>query len=191
MDRTEVIHLLVSWITITLAFSINSLYLGISRFIVEFPILLLVLGLGFVLHELGHRTVARKFGLLAVYRAWIPGLLLALGLAVITGGRFIFAAPGAVYIGGRPITRRENGLISLAGPAVNIILALGFLGLYLVSPARSILELIGLYGMYTNFFLAAFNLLPVPPLDGSKVILWNPIIWFIAIAIPGIFLFVI
>ncbi len=191
MDRTEIIHLLVSWITITLAFSINSLYLGISRFIIEFPILLLVLGLGFVLHELGHRTVARKFGLLAVYRAWIPGLLLALGLAVMTGGRFIFAAPGAVYIGGRPITRRENGLISLAGPAVNIILALGFLGLYLLSPVRSILELVGLYGMYTNFFLAAFNLLPVPPLDGSKVILWNPVVWFIAIAIPGIFLFVI
>ncbi len=183
MDKTEIIHLVVSWITITLAFSIDSLYLGIQRFLVDFPILLLVLGAGFIFHELGHRTVARKFGLVAFYRAWIPGLLLALALAFMTAGRFVFAAPGAVYIGGRPISRRENGLISLAGPMVNLLLGLGFLGLAF-SPVKT-LALIGLYGAKTNFFLAAFNMIPFPPLDGYKVMLWNPIIWFISIAIPG------
>ncbi len=184
MDKTEVIHLTVSWITITLAFSIDSLYLGLNRFFVDFPILLLVLGAGFIFHELGHRTVARKFGLVAFYRAWIPGLIIALGLALVTAGRFIFAAPGAVYIGGRQITRKENGLISLAGPLVNIILGFAFLGLVFI-PIRLIL-LTGIYGAYTNFFLAVFNMLPFPPLDGSKVILWNPLIWLILTAIPAV-----
>ncbi len=184
MDKTEIIHLLISWITITLAFSIDSIYLGLDKFFVEFPILLLVLGLGFVLHELGHRTVARSMGLIAFYRAWVPGLIIALGLALVSRGRFVFAAPGAVYIGGRPITRRENGLISIAGPAVNIILGLFFLTLYTVTPG-GIIKLIGYYGAYTNFFLGAFNLLPIPPLDGYKVMYWNPIVWLISIAIPA------
>ncbi len=186
MDKTEVIHLLISWITITLAFSIDSIYLGINRFFTSFSILLLVLGLGFVLHELGHRTVARSMGLIAFYRAWIPGLLIALGLALASAGRFVFAAPGAVYIGGRPITRKENGLISIAGPAVNILL--GLLFLWIMLSTGGVMRLVGYYGAYTNFFLGAFNLIPIPPLDGYKVMVWNPIVWLIAILIPGGFL---
>lgn len=184
MDRTEVVHLLISWITITLAFSLDSIYLGINKFFTDFSVLLLVLGLGFILHELGHRTVARSMGLVAFYRAWIPGLVIALGLALLTFGKFVFAAPGAVYIGGRPITRRENGLISIAGPAVNIALGAFFAGLMLYSPV-GIIKLIGYYGAYTNFFLGTFNLLPIPPLDGYKVMLWNPIVWFITIGLAG------
>ncbi len=186
MEKTEIVHLVVSWITITLAFSIDSIYLGIDRFFRDFAILLFVLGLGFIFHELGHRTVARMFGLHAFYRAWIPGLILALGMALASGGRFVFAAPGAVYIGGRPITRRENGIISIAGPAVNIILGILFLGL--VFSGIKTLALIGVYGAWTNLFLASFNLLPFPPLDGSKVMLWNPVVWLISIAIPGFML---
>ncbi len=188
MDRTEIIHLTVSWITITLAFSMDSIFLGINKFIQDFAILLLVLGAGFIFHELGHRTVARLFGLHAFYRAWVPGLILALAMALLTAGKFIFAAPGAVYIGGRPITRRENGLISLAGPGVNIILGILFMGLAVVSPAK-ILTIIGIYGAWVNFFLAAFNLIPFPPLDGYKVMGWNPAIWLISIAIPSVLLF--
>jgi Zn-dependent protease len=189
MDKTEITHLLISWITITLAFSLDSLYLGINKFFTDFSILLIVLGAGFILHELGHRTVAKTFGLIAFYRAWIPGLVLALLLAIATGGRFIFAAPGAVYIGGRPITRRENGLISIAGPAVNIVL--GFLFMLLLFSPIKLIQLVGIYGAYTNFILGAFNLIPIPPIDGSKVITWSPAVWLIAISIPSFMLFMV
>jgi Zn-dependent protease len=39
------------------------------------------------------------------------------------------------------------------------------------------------YGFVVNLWLAAFNLIPVPPLDGSKVFAWSKLIWAI-IAIP-------
>ncbi|MCD6434530.1 MAG: site-2 protease family protein, partial [Candidatus Diapherotrites archaeon] len=42
-----------------------------------------------------------------------------------------------------------------------------------------------IWGAYINFFLAFFNLLPVPPLDGSKVIVWNKFVWLITIAVAG------
>ena len=40
-----------------------------------------------------------------------------------------------------------------------------------------------------NFFLALFNLLPIPPLDGSKVFTWNIPIWVVTIAIAAIGVF--
>jgi len=48
---------------------------------------------------------------------------------------------------------------------------------------------IGYSGFMVNLWLAAFNMLPFPPLDGGKVLSWNPIIWAL-VAIPlWIFMF--
>jgi Zn-dependent protease len=175
--KSEIIQMLISVITISLAFS-----LAIMQ---SFPIILLTVGLGFILHEVAHKLVAIRFGCKAFYKMWVEGLVLAVFLAVITGGRFIFAAPGAVYIFKHGLTRRENGLISIAGPATNIALAFIFLFIMFI-PALSEL---GAWGFRINLFLAMFNLLPFPPLDGSKVISWNPAVWFMAIAVSGAFLF--
>src|SRR5438093_1616122 len=35
---------------------------------------------------------------------------------------------------------------------------------------------------YINIFLGGFNMVPIPPLDGSKVLAWNPAIWVLVIA---------
>ncbi|MCD6522704.1 MAG: site-2 protease family protein [Candidatus Diapherotrites archaeon] len=189
MDSLEAMHIITSVITISLAFSVGALYIGINSFIASFPIVLLTLGTGFVLHELSHRFVAKKFGCWAAYRAWLPGLALAVGLAVMTGGRFVFAAPGAVYIGGKPLTVKENGIISLAGPLANIATAIFFL--LIANSPNTIIRTIGYTGAYINFFLAFFNMLPFPPLDGSKVLQWNTIAWLVPIAIAGFFVYMV
>ncbi|MFH1240586.1 MAG: site-2 protease family protein [Candidatus Diapherotrites archaeon] len=46
------------------------------------------------------------------------------------------------------------------------------------------------YSAYINMFLGLFNMIPFPPLDGSKIFRWNPIIWA-AVFLPfiGAFLF--
>jgi Zn-dependent protease len=62
-----------------------------------------------------------------------------------------------------------------------IFLGLGALGLP---------QLIVAYGMFINFWIAGFNLLPFGPLDGKKIFLWNPVIWVITMAIPVLFIFV-
>ncbi len=168
-EKTELIHLAISVLTITFAF-----YILLARdagLSIGLPAIFLAVGLGFIVHELGHKFVAQKFGCLAVYRAWFTGLLLALAFAILTP--FVFAAPGAVYIQKEYLSQRENGLISLSGPIMNIILGLGFLWIFL----NTGLSFIGLWGFRINFFLALFNMVPFPPLDGSKVVNWNPVVW--------------
>lgn len=145
-----------------------------TSFAVIFIIMLIAVGAAFVFHELAHKAVAQKFGCWAEYRMWETGLIMAFFLAVVFG--FVFAAPGAVYIQSRftPITRRENGLISLAGPATNLALAVVFFFLIFVGGPIGVL---GSIGFVVNTWLALFNLIPFPPLDGSKVIAWDRKVW--------------
>ena len=97
-------------------------------------------------------------------------------LAVAFG--FVFAAPGAVYIYGRHLTREQNGKIAIAGPLANYALAIAFFLLLQGSPsAQGFLA----YGAQVNLFLAFFNLLPFGPLDGAKVYHWNRAAWAAAI----------
>ena len=69
---------------------------------------------------------------------WVGGLLFALVTAFAVG--FVFVAPGAVYIHGNYIKNSENGKISLAGPATNIILALLFLSIPMFFPNSLLVE---------------------------------------------------
>ncbi len=143
----------------------------------------IAVGFAFVLHEMGHRFVARRYGFHAEYRMWVNGLIFALFLAVISGGSFVFAAPGAVYIGGI-IPRDKHGKIALAGPMVNVILAVIFFAILFVAGiftimgfGASLLLVICLQSIMVNLFLAAFNMLPSPPLDGASVMAWNKWVW--------------
>lgn len=174
MDKTEITHLLISVITITLAFTI--------AFKISFHLVLLTVGLGFAGHEMGHKIVAKRFGCLAAYRMWMPGLLLALIFAF---WGFVFAAPGAVYIYKRYLTRREDGLISMSGALFNIILGVIFAYMVFIP---NLIELASI-GFRVNIFLALFNLIPVPPLDGSKVLAWNPGVWAVLFMVCCILFF--
>jgi len=126
---------------------------------------------GFLLHELAHKFLAQKYGAWAEFRVFPLGLILALFLALLSG--IVFAAPGAVYIQGR-ITKEQNGMISLAGPGLNLAFGLACIALLFVLP----LEIIFIVG-WINLFLAAFNLIPFGPLDGAKVFRWNAGIYFL------------
>lgn len=164
-EKEEIIHILVSVITISIAF---------SMFQGDFWLVLFTLGLGFILHELAHKYVAQRYGAYAVYRAWFVGLLGALGLAIITEGRFILAAPGAVVIYGKHLTHEHNGKIAIAGSVMNLILALIFLSVAYANPGSS---QFAYWGAYVNIFLAAFNMIPIFPLDGEKVRRWSEGYW--------------
>jgi len=127
---------------------------------------LVTVGVGFLLHELAHKVVAVHFGQVAAFRADY-GML---GLAVLGGlAGFIFAAPGAVHHRGY-LTPREHGLIALAGPAVNVALAVAFLPLLLFG---GFLGSVGQLGVTINGFLAGFNMIPFGPLDGATVRAWS------------------
>ncbi|MGA2665254.1 MAG: AN1-type zinc finger domain-containing protein [Nitrososphaerales archaeon] len=136
---------------------------------------LATVGAGFVLHELMHKFSSQRYGFQAEFRMWPQGLALALVLSAFSG--FVFAAPGATYIDGYGIKTRENGIISIAGPLTNIVIAILFFPLVYYNGGSPFLFEVGYLGSYINVFLAAFNMLPIMPLDGAKVWRWNKLIW--------------
>ena len=168
----EIKEIIISVLVITFIFSF-------PRF-ETFPIYLLVVITAFLFHELAHKFVARKFGCAAFYRAWYPGLIFAVLITLASLGSFKFVAPGAVviypYTFGRwgfrvaALTVNEMGIIAFAGPATNLLFALIF-SLIPSSIARII--------AFANAWLALFNLLPIKPLDGSKIMLWKIWVWVV------------
>lgn len=131
----------------------------------------------FVLHELAHKLTAQYYGLWAEFRASMSGLLIALGISGALG--VVVAAPGAVIIRG-PASKKEAGIISVNGPLVNLGFAAIALPLWLLTD-QSVAFDIGVpqagnffqLALLINVILAAFNMLPIKPLDGSKIIRWN------------------
>ncbi len=184
LDLDELIQMLASVITISIAFAIVWTRSTVfdANFLAVTGTILLTVGLGFLLHELAHKYVAIHFGARARYQAWTIGLLFAVIMAFAVG--FVFAAPGAVYIYGNHIDARKNALISLAGPATNLVLGLLFIALGFALPA---FQNIASLGSQVNFFLGAFNMLPFFPMDGSKIFPWNKAIWT-ALFIPLVIL---
>ncbi|HLA47372.1 MAG TPA: site-2 protease family protein [Thermoplasmata archaeon] len=145
---------------------------------------------GFLLHELAHKVLAQRYGAWAEFRSSPGGLVLAVFTGVLG---FVFAAPGAVYIAGS-LSKGQNGRVSLAGPLTNFAIALAFLGSFLAFRPFLGGGLAGWVGTilyftaYINLFLGGFNMIPIPPLDGSKIIAWNRTVWILTlIAIGAVF----
>ena len=183
--KSEIIHLFIAWVVLSIAFA----WQGFSNFYalyINLPIVLLAVGTGFIVHELSHKFVAIFYNAKARFVMWAYGLLFAVALALISGGGFVFAAPGAVYIWGKDLSRKENGIISVAGPLSNLIIAILFFVLSLIIFQFYVSQfMVTLFFtiISVNLFLGLFNMLPIPPLDGYKVLVWNKIVWGVLLAI--------
>jgi Zn-dependent protease len=137
-----------------------------------------------ILHEISHGWVALLFGDDTAKRAGrltlnpiahvdpFGTIILPAILILTTGSGFGYAKPVPVNPRNLHNPRQQAVLVSLAGPAVNIVLAVGAAfalrsaGLIRGSTFREVVFYLG----YINVILAAFNLIPIPPLDGSAVI---------------------
>jgi Zn-dependent protease len=135
-----------------------------------------------ILHEVSHGVVARAFGDDTAQRAGrltlnplahidpMGSVALPLLLALAHLPPFGWAKPVPVNPGRLRNPRQQSVLVSLAGPATNIALAL-VVALVLRGTTGADLSrrLIFSFG-YMNVVLATFNLIPIPPLDGSAII---------------------
>ncbi|MCL5779889.1 MAG: site-2 protease family protein [Firmicutes bacterium] len=141
----------------------------------EFILKLLLIFFALPLHEYAHALVAYKLGdNTAKYEGRLTlnpiKHLDPLGTLLIFFGPIGWAKP--VPVNPFHFENRKKGmmLVSLAGPGANFLLAVVGAVLLGIFRASADLQYILYYFMVLNVWLAVFNLLPLPPLDGSKIL---------------------
>lgn len=134
-----------------------------------------------ILHEVAHGLVAERLGdptarlagrlTLNPKNHIDPMMSIALPLILlISGSPIIFGAAKPVPVDPFNLRdgRKDLALVSLAGPLTNILLAI-IASLILRLVPNSIFYYLLSAAVHLNLLLAIFNLLPIPPLDGSKI----------------------
>lgn len=130
---------------------LHPIFLVIAAIVIYFGNTFLFLSylLAVILHELAHYLVAKSLGYKLNNICLMPyGAQLNLQSSI--------------------LKTRDEILISIAGPIMNLVLVLLFLALWWLFP---VVYVYSEYFVYANFITAIFNLLPLVPLDGSRVIL--------------------
>ena len=163
--------------------------MDLSPFLKNISIYAIPALLAITLHEVAHGWTARYFGdrtaemlgrlslnplrhIDPIGTVLVPGLLLAVG-----GPLFGWAKAVPVASSALRNPRRAMIVVALAGPAANLLMAAlwcGVLaGIARINGNETLDYWIGLMaqaGILTNVILAVFNLLPIPPLDGGRVL---------------------
>ncbi|MCP4579918.1 MAG: hypothetical protein GY846_26925 [Deltaproteobacteria bacterium] len=167
-STSELYGLLLAILGISVAFAVA------DRSLEMFFISLFFFGPSFALHEMGHKFAAEAQGRRAEFKLFPYLLLLSIMVSSIGFTLVVF---GAVYFECEEgeTDGDETAKIYLSGPLVNIGLAVVFLLFYVAG--SPLLQWIGFWGVWANAFIGAFNLLPIPPLDGYQVFLWNKRCW--------------
>ncbi|MCS7123760.1 MAG: peptidase M50 [Candidatus Aenigmarchaeota archaeon] len=186
MNRREIFDIFVAILLITIILTYNRFDL--------FLIYLITVLISFLPHEFAHRYLARKLGYIAVFQLWPQGILMSFLTLLATFGAVKFIALGAVVVYpitfkggilvGKRVSVRDNALISMAGPLINIFICIVSIILFLPSKLNFFL-----YLSQVNAWLSVFNLMPLFPLDGSKIFVYDFKKWFLMFAFSFLLLF--
>lgn len=176
----------LSWIlgilSITIAlggFQIINLYFYTS------PIFVGIL-VGFISHEYMHRYLSRKYHMASRYTANVLGVLITLVSALLP---IKLLMPGYVKTWTLGPASRKGILYSVAGgPITNIVIAsILFIASFVLPIYSSFLRSVG----WVNAYISLFNLIPIPPLDGDKILRLDIVLWAVLFIISLAFIFII
>jgi Zn-dependent protease len=178
-------------VIVAIALNAGSLDLSKLSSLSRIPLRFALLFPAIILHEVAHGYIAFLLGDPTAQRAGrltlnpikhidpVGTIILPLVLLIMSGGAFFFGYAKPVPFNPRNFKDERTGMLltGIAGPVTNILLAI-LTGLVIrVFPATGPTWLDAVFGVivyfcYANLVLAFFNLVPVPPLDGSRVLQW-------------------
>ena len=139
--------------------------------------------LAVTVHEVAHGWVANRLGDPTAADAGrltlnpfkhvdlVGTLLVPIGLKLM-GSPFLFGWAKPVPVDWRNLRQlpRDIALVAAAGPASNLLMLVAWAMLIAVSSPRSLLWEMGWTGVFFNATIMALNLVPIPPLDGSRIV---------------------
>lgn len=195
ISEIRAIALTILFLTFIVAFNDGSGDFNMSHWLGNFFLWFIIVTISVIVKQVGHRLVGILYGFRVEYKLWWYGLLFGVLIAFVTRGHVWVLIPGGIMIHIMKFHRigwfryganfRAFSMISLFGPLANILFATFIKTLQIwfhLFPADSlIVDRIFLF----NLAFAAYNLLPIPPLDGSRVMYDSRLIYvftFVAIA---------
>lgn len=175
--RAIVISILI--MTFIVAFNDKSETFNFTKWMLNFLVWLFIVGISFMAFIIGQRVASLYEGYIPEYRIWWYGLMVGLIVAFVSRGHLWLLLPGGIYFHMSTIHRTGEfrygqttemmSKISFFGPLSCFFLGAFiktlevWFGLSVVSP-----EFVHNFFLF-NMALAAFSLLPIPPLPGSKI----------------------
>lgn len=162
----------------------------VSEFIQTLAVYVIPILFGITVHEVAHGWMARRFGdrtaemlgrlTLNPAKHIDPFGTIVVPLLTLWGGGFLFGWAKPVPINPRNMRRPRQDMVAvaLAGPGANLLMAIGWALLYkltivsggVLGSSQVFFLRMAAIGVFFNNLLMIFNLLPIPPLDGGRVL---------------------
>lgn len=171
--------LVISVLVVSAAFAVQNISLNFF-----FQCFLIVI-LSYLIHEILHSVVAKSEGIYSRCDLWPIGIIVTLASGILSGGLAVLPLPTIIRLKESETERWRKetfemapwdiGLTSIVGPLSNLVLATIFFALF---------KFYGLtlfrLGALINSWIAFANLIPWPPIDGSKIMSWDRWVWFLS-----------
>ncbi|MDP7323243.1 MAG: hypothetical protein QF632_00620 [Candidatus Woesearchaeota archaeon] len=164
-------------LTFIIAFNDGSETFNLSSWIVHFILIAVGVGLSVIAHETGHRLAAFSAGFRVEYQLWWYGALIGVIFTLVSRGNIWVLIPGSFWAHHSVIHRLGFfrygpntlgvSIVALCGPIASIVMATLVKSVELIffSGGNALLNKLFIF----NLAFAVWNLLPIPPLDGSKL----------------------